>query len=492
MISYLKKMGSYYWLIGLALSIGVYLPTFDIEYSKYILLGSLFVSLVAPIAARFFRKDLDVFEPLLFFVILYFFFFFLKSFFVVFYPEMFHYSEYISPEFDSSIIRYTLGYLIIGILSFYAGYYLKIGGILGRNFPTFSRGWHSLNVKVVVILFSIIAVCSIFVFMKIAGSITYYLTHIYIRGEIARKGGGYLLWGGLFGIEAVLILYAHFLSRRMTNYMVFLVFALTIAGMYLLLGSRIFFIYVFLGILVIYNFQMRRISLRDLTLLSMILVTVVIFVGISRNVLGGGTQAIHEVILGEVSDSESVLHTIFRFLNPDTINYDNFMIVLSGVPSLLNYQYGLTYLHLLIYPIPRFLWQSKPSPLGTGIFTEFFFPGEYFAGVTKGISLPGELYLNFGILGIFGGMFLFGIFLRGLNRYIELNRSNPKAILFYTTALLPLIEAMRGGIFIYAQYLGMFWIPLFFALRYIERRSSHLSTPSYAQQNDLIKGKRTG
>ena len=152
------------------------------------------------------------------------------------------------------------------------------------------------------------------------------------------------------------------------------------------------------------------------------------------------------------------------------------MIIIAGVPSLLKYQYGLTYLHLLIYPIPRFIWHSKPSPIGTGIFTEVFFPGEYFAGVTKGVTLPGELYLNFGILGIVGGMFLFGIFLRGLDKYIKLNRSNPKAILFYTTALIPLIVALRGGIFVYAQYLGMFWIPLFFSLKYIERRSYHLDT----------------
>jgi oligosaccharide repeat unit polymerase len=471
-----RKMAPYSWAVLVALSIGAYLGRFDVENSNYILLSFLFALLIIPIASRILRGNLDVFEPFPFFVILYFLVFFLKSFFVVFYPEMFHYSEYVVPEFDSSTIRSTLSYLIIGILSFYAGYYLKIGAVLGNNFSTPLKGWHSLNVKIVVILFSIIAVFSTFVFMKIAGGIIYYITHIYIRGEIAREGGGYLLWGSLLGIEAVLLLYIFFLSRRIKTHVVFWAFALAIGGMYLVLGSRILFIYVFLGILVIHNFQVRRINLTHLILLSSILASVVLFVGFSRNLLGEGTQAIHEVIVRKVSDSENVLYTLFRLLNPDTINYDNFMIIISRVPHLLNYQYGLTYLHLLIYPIPRLLWHAKPSPIGTGIFTEVFFPGEYFAGVTKGITLPGELYLNFGILGISGGMFLFGIFLKRLDNYIRVNRSNPKAILFYATALVPLIAALRSGIFLYAQYLGMFWIPLFCSLRYVEQRSRHPTT----------------
>jgi len=466
-----RKIAPYSWAVLVALGISAYLATFDIEYSKYTLLGFFLALLVTPLASRIFRGNFDLFEPLPFFVILYFLVFFLKSFFVVFYPEMFQYSDYVVPEFDSSIIRSTLAYLIIGLLSFYAGYYLKIGATLGNNSSPPLKGWNSLNVKIVVIVFSTIAVCSTLIFMQMAGGIAYYLAHIYVRGEIAREGGGYLLWGSLLGIETVLILYIYFLSRRMRTHMLFWAFTLAISGMYLFLGSRILFIYVFLGIMVIHNFQVRRINPTRLILLSSILASVVLFVGFSRNVLGEGTQAIHEVIVRKVSHSESVLYTLFRLLNPDTINYDNFMIIISRVPHLLNYQYGLTYLHLLIYPIPRLLWLSKPSPIGTGIFTEVFFPGEYFAGVTKGITLPGELYLNFGILGISAGMFLFGIFLRGLDNYIKLNRSNPKAILFYVTALVPLIVALRSGIFLYAQYLGMFWVPLFLSLRYIERRS---------------------
>ena len=418
-----RKMAPYSWLVLAALSIGAYLGRFDVENSNYILLSFLFALLIIPIASRILRGNLDVFEPFPFFVILYFLVFFVKSFFVVFYPELFHYSDYVVPEFDSFIIRYTLGYLIIGILSFYAGYYLKTGVVLGNNFSTPLKEWNSLNVKIVVIVFSIIAVGSTFIFMQMAGGIIYYLTHIYLRGEIAREGGGYLLWGSLFGIEAVLFLYTYFLSQRTRTYVVFWVFALTIGGMYLFLGSRILFIYVFLGILVIHNFLVKRIDLARLILLSSILAGVVLFVGFSRNLLGEGTQAIHEVMVRKVSDSGNVLYTLFRLLNPDTINYDNFMIIISRVPLLLNYQYGLTYLHLLIYPIPRLLWHAKPSPIGTGIFTEVFFPGEYFAGVTKGITLPGELYLNFGVLGILGGMFLFGIFLRELDNYIKLNRS---------------------------------------------------------------------
>jgi hypothetical protein len=65
---------------------------------------------------------------------------------------------------------------------------------------------------------------------------------------------------------------------------------------------------------------------------------------------------------------------------------------------------------LPIYPfVPRFLWPSKPILQEAGRFTVALRGGFGEAGSATAVTYPGDLYLQFGLLGIPVGMFLLGV-----------------------------------------------------------------------------------
>ena len=83
--------------------------------------------------------------------------------------------------------------------------------------------------------------------------------------------------------------------------------------------------------------------------------------------------------------------------------------IIEAVPDRLDYLYGTSYLTWIVAPIPRAIWPDKPiirigRVLGYAIF-----------GTADTTGIPpgavGELYLNFGWLGIPLGMLAFGLFL---------------------------------------------------------------------------------
>jgi hypothetical protein len=102
------------------------------------------------------------------------------------------------------------------------------------------------------------------------------------------------------------------------------------------------------------------------------------------------------------------------------------------VPDVEPFQYGRTYADIPLMLVPRAIWADKP------VFN--YMKGEwgrYIAGVTPeteavGMGMVAEFYFNFGTVGVIAGMFLFGIFLRGLWYWFAIlnQRSIPAAMLF--------------------------------------------------------------
>jgi len=104
--------------------------------------------------------------------------------------------------------------------------------------------------------------------------------------------------------------------------------------------------------------------------------------------------------------------------------------IVAETPHDLPYRFGETLLIWIVFPIPRAIWPGKPVNVGGQIAAEI-----YGAGNGTPPTLIGELYWNFGILGVLGGMFVLGIALRSLVTYRERNGS-PWTMLFSTVLLL--------------------------------------------------------
>lgn len=129
-------------------------------------------------------------------------------------------------------------------------------------------------------------------------------------------------------------------------------------------------------------------------------------------------------------------------------NHENIVWLLDNNYEL---QYGVTYLAGITNFIPRSIWSNKPLGAGPRI-KNMIYPGSYIVGQAGNSSLTtglyNELQINFGILGMFIGAFLFGIFLKLLySKVLALN--NP--ILFFLGVYSLILLSSQ---FLYAEFLG--------------------------------------
>jgi hypothetical protein len=126
-------------------------------------------------------------------------------------------------------------------------------------------------------------------------------------------------------------------------------------------------------------------------------------------------------------------------LGGNFIQLQTLSFLIEGMGERLDWQLGKTPLSLLTMPVPRAFWPDKPLP-ATGPFTSAFFPGLYEgSGTTIPPGIIGEMYMNFGSLGVAVGMFLFGT-LYGSVAARWRKRQDDESLLAYAllVALLPL------------------------------------------------------
>jgi len=113
------------------------------------------------------------------------------------------------------------------------------------------------------------------------------------------------------------------------------------------------------------------------------------------------------------------------------------LFISTKVPSVANYQYGYVYYVQLVNPIPRFLWPDKPT-LDTGLlmasmYGEVDSSGEAFLTVSPG--LIGEMYMNFGIIGIIGLSAFGGWLVKGWDLIAQLYGHSLPTLMYYTGGL---------------------------------------------------------
>ncbi|MGH9444436.1 MAG: O-antigen polysaccharide polymerase Wzy, partial [Terriglobia bacterium] len=96
-------------------------------------------------------------------------------------------------------------------------------------------------------------------------------------------------------------------------------------------------------------------------------------------------------------------------------------------PSHAPFLAGYSFYGIAVNPIPRSLWPGKP--IGVGLLASILY--DHNSHNTLGLSLPGELYANFGIPGLLFGMFLFGVLAAAVYRWYERQQGDPCALVIY-------------------------------------------------------------
>lgn len=121
--------------------------------------------------------------------------------------------------------------------------------------------------------------------------------------------------------------------------------------------------------------------------------------------------------------------------------------LMEAVPAEIDFLKGKSFLTWLVAPVPRTVWPEKPViHVGIILGKEVFGKAGRISGVPPG--LIAELYINFGYLGVLGGMLALGMVLRLLYvSFWPLLRTNSSAVLLYTVLVYPLTFSLVSNDF---------------------------------------------
>jgi oligosaccharide repeat unit polymerase len=124
---------------------------------------------------------------------------------------------------------------------------------------------------------------------------------------------------------------------------------------------------------------------------------------------------------------------------------DNFLLILDTVPNQIPFQHGSTYARLIYLFIPRFVWQNKPIDMGTWITMNL--RGESNSLTSATATNFGEMYLNFGYLGIILGSYILGFLLKVIVIYYKFQQNSKNSMGICVSLILSflLFEQWRGS-----------------------------------------------
>ena len=406
--------------VGVIFTVGFYLAGADLSLSLAV---SLLFSTICYLFFCYKTTASNIFHPYSYFLILFGFFFYgLASALVILNPN----NPFILLMPTQNLAIVIL--LITGaLISYSVGYRLPIGRQMARAVPLFgfnkpvSGSWF---------IFSALALYGVGWLARImAWRLGFHHMNPNL-GEFTTVVSSVLSPLSMFSTLSYVVLLWDRFSHAKRNRSVFpsgpIVIALigleVLAGV--IHGSRSRMIFPLLFAAFVYNYTVRRLSLRHLLVGTILLVLVLAPVAtVYRSAYfgaldeGGASVAGVTESFGQLSQVASELEiavAIGAVVGRLTSHMEGALVVYDKVPSEIDYAMGSTFLPSgLLNFVPRIAWAEKPIVMPGREFSQVFWGrnvGEMYATNTE-IGLVGEAYYNFGWLGILMPI-MFGIVLR--------------------------------------------------------------------------------
>lgn len=344
-------------------------------------------------------------------------------------------------------------YLCVGLIALYVGYYAKLGERLARVSPTPTSASRGALAYAVILAGTAILLFGSWV--QVSGTSWMRLLTLGQFGPTPDPESGANAFSGtldhyLFGsldwfTGAFMIAFAFTKKSRWR----LLPFFLLIFALYSTIGLRFRILILVLAPIVYYYLGTgRRPRLSQLVLAAAVAVLLIGGIGSVRNKLR--TAAV--VTVDELSVSQAQQSFV-----RDLSIYQPYLALLNAMPAQHDFVYGASFAYLVVHPIPRRLWSGKPEAPVLGIIRNAFGGN---AAVQAGVAYPniGEYYANFGLIGIIGGMMLFGLVMRWLWEFALLHRANPWIRCVYGIALPLLVVAVSRGYFVQIFQSAVFFI----------------------------------
>lgn len=320
-------------------------------------------------------------------------------------------------------------YSTLSVLFLYVGYKSPFGNKIEKLFPVFSECFSKNKVMIFIILALSGSVLAIGYLVHIKGGLLLYSMGLSNRTVLFMDYGYLTEMPKLIQLSLYIYFIWYYLKTKKTalvSVMFFIITSLAII-INILSGSRSNVIYIFITLMFIYNYYVKRIRLRTMVIPVFFIAIFAYVGGAIRSQVGQGLLEGNRLEIGS------------SFINSMTTQIDTFIVamkLIDNVPGNVGYYLGKTYMEAPLALVPRVLYPDKPVG-ATWEMNKIIDENEfkYSTDITVGISgspanLFHELYLNFGVLGIMVGYFLQGILYRAYYGYICKNSKNRFSLLF--------------------------------------------------------------
>ncbi|MEK6280444.1 MAG: O-antigen polymerase [Acidobacteriota bacterium] len=359
--------------------------------------------------------------------------------------------ESIDPSIREVIHQTVGGMLLLMVIGFEAGYYLKKRQHvrLDADEPL-SLGQRQQKWLRLFVCFGMAAWLVTLLDYSYAAGVSPTDALLTMRGAVegARENAvttlghlSYILHGGLYlaAASAVLLLTS---VRRISKFSTFSYWLVLLicALIGFLAGSRAIFLYSFIPLILTIWLRLSKLNTgRPLRLVLIALTALVVATTWgAMSALRGADIRNYE---GGFEEMNPVAHAHGAF---DI--YSQTAVIVETFPEKIDYEYGRSLVPLVLGWVPRTLWSGKPYPFSI------------FANIIKGetleeraaslaVGLPGEGYGNFGLIGVLLWSFLMGLACQIGDAYIgRMHSSNPLRL--FLAAMMAIWAAMivRGGV----------------------------------------------
>lgn len=402
-------------------------------------------AVVAPFAVMVVRGHIDPFEPVCLFASGYALLFVVRPTFDLLSPNGTPMVSGLSPIPDFQL---ALLISLVGLLSFYLGYYVRFGPWLGRAIPLPQARLTPGVIKWGLLLTSAAGLAAYSLFLMSAGGLAALRTVLAGRsvaqGTIEYTSSGYLYTGPLWITGPAILLLAT-TSRWLSGRGIIGLGLLAISELVnAAQGNRSWLLVVAAMVAVLW--YLRRHS-RPSSITIVAGVVVVFLVGVVplgqyRNVQGRSGTFVGAVGTAVTNPDNTVVEF---FQGGDTGMFDDFAIELQFVPAIVPHALGQTYLGDLSDPVPRSLWAAKP-PAGDNQLMAHVWPRLAAERVGLSFSMFGEPYWNFGIAGVLLLCMVMGVAWRGLYEWFKRAPDSPPVIAVFAISWPFLFLYLWGGV----------------------------------------------
>ena len=323
----------------------------------------------------------------------------------------------------------TIGLVALGFTGLSVGYFLpvgeKIGTFIERRLPEANYAPPKyIGPGIVLLMLGILNTVLAFVLgvfgYQRADEITSYDGLIYLTTLLWMQAS-FLLWNVLFRKKQITV----------SSVIVFILLVSTAISKALLAGNRGSALILFEVVILAYILSGRELKAKQAVIsgivLTVLLIGGMIYGSTFRNIKGGESQQSFDKYaddigrtfdhIGKSGSAESLQFGVDRLAERLDI-LTTLSVVVSNYEQLAPYEeaYDLDnniWKDMTIFLIPRVIWKEKPSASDARKYSDLYFNQ---SDTSFAITPIGDLLRNFGVVGIFVGMFVIGLFLRIIYR----------------------------------------------------------------------------